>query len=56
MENINLKIAGVLCIGAVAIVALITNRKDEDVALIVLIFAVIALAIIFIPWKEILNS
>ena len=52
MENIILKVISVLCIAAVAIATLFTNRNDEDVALVVLIFVIIALAIIFIPWKD----
>lgn len=49
MENIILKVIAVLCIAAVAIATLFTNRNDEDVALVVLIFVIIALDIIFIP-------
>lgn len=46
--EIILKIIGVLCV--ISITTLITNKNDEDVATRVLIFAVIALVIIFIPW------
>lgn len=45
--EIILKIIGVLCVISISITTLITNKDDEDVATRVLIFAVVALAIIF---------
>lgn len=52
MENIILNIAGVLCIAVISVVVLFMNRDDEEVVLKVLIFAIIALAIIFLPWER----
>lgn len=52
MENVILKIVGVLCIAVITSVVLFTNRDDEEVAIKVLIFAIIALAIIFLPWER----
>lgn len=52
MGNIILKVVGILCIAVVSVVVLFTNRDDEDVVLKVLIFAIIALAIIFLPWER----
>lgn len=52
MADIILRVIGTLCIIAISITVLITNKDDEDVATRVLIFAIVALAIIFIPWDK----
>lgn len=54
MENIILKIVAVLCVTVVAIVTLIANKADEDIANGVWLYLIIALAIIFIPWKDVI--
>ena len=55
MADIILRVIGTLCIIAISITVLITNKDDEDVATRVLIFAIVALAIIFIPWDKFFN-
>lgn len=52
-EDIILKIIGILCVIAISITALITNKDDENVATKVFIFVIVALAIIFIPWDKV---
>lgn len=51
MENIILKCVAMVCITAIAVVTLIANKDDEEVAGGVWIFVIISLAIIFIPWE-----
>ena len=52
MVDIILRIIGTLCVIAISVTALMTNKDDEDVVTKVLIFTIIAFAIIFIPWDK----